>query len=166
MRTLENHADAVARVSENTGRPILLPDADSFGDVLEYIGPFEQGRDDLARYIPEEVPQASDWERSVWHYCPGDAHYGRNQIGPYCTVNMAQLGGARHGSAAVRATDAVIDAVSPRIVTPDDNLSFQLIGHERSGRVLVILKHGYIIGGHYLAYIDPATIPPAMMATL
>jgi hypothetical protein len=53
--------------------------------------------------------------------------------------------------------------VRDRIVTDDDHLSFKVIIHgEREGRparALIILSHGHIIGSHYLAYVDPATLP-------
>lgn len=143
--------------------PILLPDIHTFGELLEYCGEWpREGRDALLtqpRYIPEVSPRAtsSDWERSAWR-----TENGQNEIGPYCNIDLSQLGGPRHRSIIVRATDVVIDAVSPRIVTPDDHLSFKVIGHAGPGTALVILEHGYIIGSHWLAHIDPATIPAAL----
>lgn len=140
-------------------KPLLLPDARSFADVLEYRGEWDADARPEPRFIPETTPAATAWERSAWRIEPG-----RNEVGPYCTVDLSQLGGKQHRGIAVRATDAVIDAVAPRIGTPDDHLSFSVIGHERSGRALVILQHGYIIGDHWVgdhwvAYIDPETIP-------
>lgn len=135
-------------------RPLLLPDARAFSDVLEYLGEWSHDRDYVKpepRYIPEVTPEADEWERSAWR------DDGRNQIGPFCWIRRVKS--IRMRSIAVRATDAVIDAVEPRIVTPDDHLSFEVIEHESTGRALVILKHGYIIGSHWLAYIDPETIP-------
>lgn len=145
--------------------PLLMPDADSFADVLEYLGewqnPPKHEPDPEPRYIPAETPEATAWERQAWTRHPD----GRNRIGPYCTVDLAQLGGAAHRSMAVRATDAVLEAVAGRIVTPDDDLSFSIVAHETTGRALVVLSHGYIIGSHWLAYINPATIPPAERST-
>jgi hypothetical protein len=140
--------------------PILLPDVHTFGELLTYCGEwdnvdrgFPEPHRPPPRYIPETTPAASDWERAAWR---GD---GRNEIGPYCTIDLSQLGGPRHRGIAVRATDAVMEAVAPRIVTPDDHLSFRIIGHAHTGRALVILQHGYIIGSHWLAHIDPDTLP-------
>ena len=143
-------------------RPLLLPDARSFADVLEYCGEWGgrmdggyEGTRPEPRHIPEETPaDASSWERSAWR------NDGRNEIGPYCTVDLSQHGGPHFRSIAVRATDATMTALEGRIVTPDDTISFRVIAHEGTGRALVIAEHGYIIGSHYLAYIDPATIPP------
>lgn len=133
--------------------PVLLPDARSFADVLEYVSEWGRGTDTAPRYIPEQTPEASAWEQTSWR-----TRHGRNEIGPYCTVNLSQLGGPRHRGIAVRATDATMTALVLRIVTPDDTLSFELIGHS-DGRVLVVAKHSYISGSHWLARIDPQTIP-------
>lgn len=124
-------------------RPLLLPDALSFADVLEYLGEWDRFKD----HEPE--PRVIGIEI-------GNRRKG-NAIGPYCTLERVH--GVERRTIAVRATDATMNVLDDRIVTDDDTLSFRLIAHERSGRVLVILEHGYIIGSHYLAYIDPATIP-------
>ncbi len=134
-------------------RPLLLPHARNFADVLEYV----------AEWNYETMSHRSGG-LPVNHNRPAPRYIGadpreRNEVGPFCAVNMAQLGGRSHRGIAVRATDATIDAIAPRIVTPDDHLSFSLIGHKSTGRVLVIAEHGYIIGSHWLAYIDPATVP-------
>lgn len=147
-------------------RPILLPDARSFSDVLEYLGEWDQFKDyespsrfagnpPAPRYVPETTPEADAWERKAWTRHSD----GRNRVGPFATVDLSQIGGKSHRSIAVRATDAAIEAVAPRIVTADDDLTFKLVAHGDRNRVLVILEHDYIIGSHWLAYIDPATIP-------
>jgi len=122
---------------EINGRTILL-DAESFSDVLEYIGEFVYDRDRNG---------------------PAVAHIGDNEISGFCTVDLSQVGGPHHRSIRVRPLAAVLDAVRGRIVTDDDRLSFRIIAHGSTGRALVILEHGHIIGSHWLAYIDPATIP-------
>lgn len=124
--------------------PILLPDVSTFGDLFDYVG---------------------EWQRTENHERHNPANgaprmIGDNEVGPFATVDLRQIGGEQHRSIAVRATDAVIEAVAPRIVTDDDHLSFRLIAHY-DARVLVVLEHGHIIGSHWLAYIDPATIPAA-----
>lgn len=139
--------------------PILLPDVHTFGELLEYCGewlPEMTGRNGEPstpgvdpRYIPDEPVKS--WRN--------DGSRVQNEIGPFCTIDLSQLGGPKHRSIVVRATDAVLEAVAPRIVTDDDHLSFRLIGHKHTGRVLVVLQHGHISGSHWLAEIDPATIP-------
>jgi hypothetical protein len=138
-------------------RPLLLPDARSFADVLTYAGEWDHSTMSASgkHYRPELVPAPR-------LLIPGPIVAGReraNVIGPFCSVDLSQLGGMRHRSIAVTATDAAMEAVAPRIVTPDDHLSFRVIGHAGTGRALIILQHGYIIGSHWLAYVDPATIP-------
>jgi hypothetical protein len=113
--------------------PVLLPQVTDFGEVLEYLG----------EWTPERIAAA----RTI----------GDNVIGPYTTISTPSR---RHRGVACRASDAVIEAVEGRIVTPDDRLSFRVIEHAGSGCALVILEHGYIIGSHYLAYIYADTIPP------
>lgn len=142
-------------------RALLLPEARSFADVLGYLGEWdyetmshEKSNRPEPRYIPEITPPATQHERSAWR-----TMHGRNEVGPFCTVDMSQIGGKAHRGIAVRATDATIEALAPRIVTPDDTLSFQLIAHKGTKRVLVIASHGYILGSHWLAYIDPSTVP-------
>lgn len=124
-------------------KPLLLPDARSFADVLEYLGEWDQFKDPPAGRV---IGNETGYRRTG------------NEIGPFCVVAVAQPGIPSHRSIAVRATDAVIDVVTPRLVTPDDSLSFDIIEHADRNRALVILKHNYIIGYHWLAYIDPATI--------
>lgn len=155
-------------------KPLLMPDARTFADVLDYLGewnhetmshhagelPLRNNRP-AARYLPA-CGAAAEWVRGIADVggLPADPPGARNEIGPYCSVDLSQLGGPRFRGIAVRATDAAMEAVSARgIVTPDDHLSFQVIGHQGTGRALVILSHGYISGSMWLAYIDPATIP-------
>lgn len=124
---------------------ILLPEAKAFGDLFSAHEPWD-GHEIKPRHIPAETPDATAWERSAWR------NDGRNEIGPYLYFRD------HRPSMAVRATDAVMEVVTPRLVTPDDTLSFEIVEHE-SGFALVILSHGYIIGSHWLAYIYPDTIP-------
>lgn len=130
-------------------RPLLLPGARSFADVLEYISEWDY--ETMSRGDAAPAPR-------IIRHAPG-AELRGNRVGPYAHVDMSQLGGVRSRGMAVRATDATMEVVRGRIVTDDDHLSFKLIAHQSTGRVLVILDHGYIIGSHWLAYVDPATVP-------
>ena len=125
-------------------RPLLLPDARSFTDVLGYVREWDHA---TMSHNAGVVPRPD--------LRPEPAKIGDNEVGPFCSIRLVDS----RRSIAVRATQAVLDAVAPRIVTGDDHLSFQIIEHKGTGRALVILEHGYIIGSHWLAYIDPATIP-------
>lgn len=134
-------------------RPLLLPDARSFADVLAYVREWDyESMSHRNGVVPEPTLVPAP------RYIPATGRT-RNEIGPFCSIDLSQIGGMKHRGIAVRATDAVIDAIAPRIVTPDDHLSFELIAHGSTNRVLVICQHGYIIGSHYVAYIDPQTIP-------
>lgn len=130
-------------------RKLLLPDARSFSDVLEYVREWDSSTMSHHNGVvprPELVPEP--------------AKIGDNKVGPFCSVQIEGADGKRgRRSIAVQARQAVLDVVEPRIVTPDDRLSFEIIEHKGTGRALVLLSHSYIIGSHWLAYIDPATIP-------
>jgi predicted RNA methylase len=119
--------------------PLLL-DTSDFAEVLEYLG--------------EWAPRPPSAQRE------GRPTGKKNQIGPYCTIDLSQLGGPQHRSIAARASDATMNALRGRIVTDDDQISFKLIAHKETGRVLVIAQHGQIIGSHWLAYVTPDTLPP------
>lgn len=161
--TKMSHADAVARITnpELKNPPLLLPNVQTFGELFEYVSEWDHKTMShydgvISRPDLRPAPRIIDTTGSD----PIVPRHRRdaNELGPYCTVNA---NGRKHRGIAVVATDAVVDAIAPRIVTPDDCLSFRIIEHEASGWALVIAQHGYIIGSHWLAYIDPATIPTA-----
>lgn len=139
----------------HAGRPLYLPDVHTFGEMFtDVVAWDDEANRPMPRYIPETTPTASAWERKAWR-----SNDGRNEIGPYCTVELTD----RRFALAVRATDAVIEAMRPVIVTPDDHLSFQVIEHA-DGRALVLASHNYIIGSIWLGFIDPASVPDPMRA--
>jgi hypothetical protein len=127
-------------------RPLLIPDARAFSDVLEYVREWDHA---TMSHTSGRIPRPE--------LLPAPSMIERNEVGPFCSISLTS--GRR--SVAVVARPAVLDVVAPRIVTDDDHLSFEVIEHKGRGRALVTLQHGYIIGSHWLAYIDPATIPPA-----
>lgn len=136
-------------------RALLLPAARTFSDVLEYVRPWDFA---TMNHTGGKVPRPDLRPDPV--IIGGNEFGAGNEVGPFCSVDLSALGmSSRH--LAVIARPAVIDVITPRLVTSDDHLSFKIIGHVKSGRALVILDHGYIIGSHWLAYIDPATIPYA-----
>lgn len=122
-------------------RPLLMPDARSFGDVLEYV---------------------RDWDHSTMsHYKgePGPGHiedleFEGNRITAFCSVRMD----GRH-SMAVRPTPALLAALSGQLLPIDDSLAFEVIHHETNNRCLILISHNQIIGSRYLAYVDPSTVP-------
>lgn len=132
---------AARNVNDALDRPLLLPNIRSFGQLFDYKGVWDHAAEPDILVAPRYI--------------------GRNELGPFCSVKLANPEGRHyHGrSLSVRARDIVIEAIEPRIVTPDDHLSFEIIEHHKTGMALVICQHGYIIGSHWLAYIDPSTIP-------
>ncbi len=129
-------------------RPLLLPDVLDFAQVLTYLGEWDNDTMTPRAGVtprPDLVPQPSK--------------IGNNELGPYCTADLSQVGLAKHRAMAVHPTQAVLDVVRDRIVTDDDHLSFKIIAHRDRNRALVILEHGHILGSHWLAYIDTDTLP-------
>lgn len=158
-------------VEEDHFHPILLPDVTDFSEVLEYLGEWDHAemshRDGLApegrpepRYLAADGAPARIVEELA-EFCglPPTPDGARNEVGPYCSLDLSQVGGPRHRGLAVRATDRTLEAIAPRVVTPDDHLSFKVIGHRGTECALVVCEHGQIIGSHWLAYIYPESIP-------
>jgi hypothetical protein len=148
---LSNATDTASAVAEHPDAltcPAALATRD-FADVLEYHGEWEDAGEPRAR------GGTTATDRGV-----AARMIAGNTIGPYCTIDLSQLAGPAHRAIAARATDATLAALRPLVVTTDDHMHFEVIGHEKSGRVLIIAGHGRIIGGHWLAYVDPDTIPP------
>lgn len=120
-------------------RPLLLPDVRRLNEVFTIVRAWDSNTMSHRNGV---VPQPE--------LRPAPVMIGRNEVGPYCSL---RVGEHRHKGLAVTATQAVIDVVSPRIVTDDDHLSFKVIEHKDRERCLVILDHNHIIGSHYLAYV-------------
>lgn len=125
-------------------RPVALATRD-LAEVLEYLGEWET--------IDGTPATRAEVRR------PAGRMLGGNEIGPYCAIALSQFGGQRHRAIAARATDATLKVLRSRIVTDNDTLHFQLVGYEQTGRVLVIARHGQILGDHWLAYVEPHTLP-------
>lgn len=128
-------------------RKILLPDVRTFEEVLTFVRPWDHA---TMSHTSGNVPEPA--------LVPDPVKIGENELGPFCSFrNMPDR--KAHTSAAVMATDLTVQAIAPRIVTDDDRLSFQVIYHQANDRCLVLAEHNYIIGSHWLAYIDPASVP-------
>ncbi len=162
-------------------RPLLMPDATSFADVLEYISEWDHetmthrsGVAPAGRPMPRYIVADNDGARLVDDLTKlaglAPAAHGRggtaNEIGPFATIerpaSSATYDNPARRAIAIRATDETCAVLADRLVTPDDHLSFSVIVHERDdrpARALILASHGYIIGSHWLAYVDPATIP-------
>lgn len=154
-------------------KPLLLPEVRTFAELFEQSAPWPRGMNVNSPIEPRRLIADGAGARTLhaildigreigveWRE-QGDPRDRGNEIGPYCSFKRVTRDHRQHRgqSLAVRCTDAVMDAIAPRIVTPDDHLSFEIIEHADRGRALVIAQHGQIIGGHWLAYINPETVP-------
>jgi hypothetical protein len=157
-------------------RQLLMPDARSFSDVLEYVrewdyehmnhrnGELPAGAFDLLpkpRHLPVRlVDMVAEYpDPSLRAHMVAGGFDRQDEIGPFCNIDMSQLGGLSSRSIAVRATDAAMAAIKGHTFEDGSHYSFKLIAHEGSGRVLVILDNSATIGSTYVAYVDPKTIP-------
>lgn len=132
-----NEGPKVVELEQATGKRLLLPEARSLAEVATVLGPYESGSD----------------------FGAGGANVEGNTLSQYASLDLSQLGGPRHAALRLEPTPATLAALRGQLVTPDDTLSWKIIGHKSSGLALVLVQHGYIIGSRWLAYVDPATIP-------
>lgn len=119
-----------------------------------------------ARRLDEVFTVERKWDhRTMSHYngelprpdlVPAPRMLEGNEIGPFCTLrNFTDI---QHLSLAVTATDALVEAVAPYIVTDDDHLYFELIEHRDRERCLVTLQYNHIAGSNYIAYLPTETV--------
>ena len=81
------------------------------------------------------------------------------QIGPYMTLDTARCGGTRYGSAWVRGRDELHRAlVSEMLCMRGDTISYNVVAWDRQ-RAIVVAHYSLILGDHWIAIIDPETIP-------
>lgn len=78
-----------------------------------------------------------------------------NYIGPYCSV---RVGDWQHKGLFVMPTQDTLDVLRDQLVTDNDVLSFAVIEHKDRERCLVVIRHGYIIGDRWLAYLPTSNV--------
>src|SRR6516225_5524500 len=110
-----------------------MPEVRDFSEVLEFVGPFVY------------------FERETY---PVGATIGENEVSEFCSV---QIAGTRTHTIRVKPRDETLLALRGRLVTPDDRLSWKVIGHKDTDHALIILYHGYTLGSHWLAYVETST---------
>lgn len=81
------------------------------------------------------------------------------EIGPYLVLDLHQVGGRSHTGLWVRAHDEVCRALIERTVCfRGETISYQVIVWSPE-KTLVTAQHDQIIGHHWLAVIQSATVP-------
>lgn len=131
---------------------LLLPDVRDFAALFEYVREWDPH---TMNPISGVTPR--------YDLVPMPALVDNMQIGPYLSVKLT--GGSSRGIA-IQPTKITVDALaepSPTYaaIVNEGTISFELIEHRNNGRVLVTAKNNNSTRSQYLAYIDPATIPPA-----
>jgi hypothetical protein len=147
--------------------PILLPDVADFAQLAIYCREWDHERMSSRAGNDPECPRPAPgyirddgaiWSRQdpIHPTAAWLAGHTANEIGPFGTIE--NVDGHPRRSIAVRPTGLTLEAIAPRIVTPDDHLSFKVHGRPE-GRALVVVSHSYIIGSHWLAVVDASTLP-------
>ena len=125
-------------------RPLLMPDATSFADVLtaERVWDFatmNHRNGEPQAGTPEEI-ELRGLERRVSRFCSV-----RNMPGRY---HMQ-----------VTPTPALMELLKGDTFAFFDRIEFQAIYHENRDRVLIIADASQIIASRYLAYVPLGTVP-------
>lgn len=140
-------ADSTQRLTELHGRKIAFPEVQSFADLFDDVKPHGKQARELARL--------KSWEAGTWSDKAGKT---------YCTVSgyLSISGGRRFRSLDVNAKPNVMEYVRSSMLHGSyDTIHFS-VTIWKDGRALVCAQYSQIIGSHYLAIIDAATIPEAI----
>ena len=130
---------ATERLTELNGRKVAFPDVNGFAGLFPVVGPAEGN----AAVLAESVGWGGKRERT------------------YLTGFLIVSGQLPYRSLHVRPAPVVLDYFRDHVLHCDrDRMYFEVVGWD-DGRALVVLQHNAIIGNHYLAVIDAATIPEA-----
>jgi hypothetical protein len=126
---------------------LLLPDVRDFADLFEYVREWDHA-----------TMTAKDGVIPKPDLVPTPVLVDNMRIGPFLSFR-------RTGRClAIRPTPATVAAVATpsekfATIRNEGTVGFELIEHTHTGRVLVTAKENQALSSHYLAYIDPATIP-------
>lgn len=128
-------------------KEIVFPEVTRFDELLEYHGEWLSSYSHVAGKRKQEPPvepryvgQNRDISKLA-HRLGMRPQGPANEVGPYCHIDLKQIGGPSHRGVVVRATDKTMEYLVGRVVTDNDHLSFRLIAHEWDGKVLVICSH-------------------------
>jgi len=148
-------------------------------DLYDVNAPQPEGYGGFGRTLPSLLfPNCSKWEHLFerWttdkHLAPPpyaimgvayntyDDRYRRDpQIGPFMTLDLAKIGGTRYGSAWVRCHMPVYYGLHQEmLMMRGDQISFQVNAWDAE-RAVVIAQYSQILGSHWIAIIDPYSIP-------
>lgn len=148
-------------------------------DVYDTSAPQPEGFGGYGRTLPGLLfPNVTRWEQLFEQWTtdktqapapyvilgvPADDYEGRYrrdpQIGPFMTLDMAKVGGTRYGSAWVRARMEVHYGLHQEmLMMRGDTISYQVIAWDDK-RAVVTAQYSQILGSHWLAIIDPESIP-------
>lgn len=124
-------------------RPLLLPDARSFADVLTA----ERAWDFATMNHRNGYPQADT---------PAEIKLDglERVVSRFCSVRVP---GRRNLQ--VTPTAATLELVRGDTFAFFDRVEFEAIYHEANDRVLIVASASSIIASRYIAYVDPATVP-------
>jgi hypothetical protein len=127
-----------------TDRKIAFPEIKNFSELFEAVETDKANAPEPVRF------QTADWQ--FFGKMPHDKAPKKTvEIGPYCSVSPS------HRSLYVHPVKAVRDYLEQNWVG-DSNGSFKVIVRT-DGTALVTAEYSRILGSHWLALVDVATVP-------
>lgn len=133
-------------VTELNGRKIAFPAVRSFAELFPEVRAHDPKAGNLAEW--------PSWEAGTWS---DRGRRTRSYLGSYLYVSGPD-GGHRSFTVVTTAPDLIPWVEANMILGPWDTKHFD-VHVWNDGRALVCCTYGQIVGSHYLAVIDAATIP-------
>ena len=161
MKTLNYHEASGATLYKE----IAQPNVTTFAEVFEDFAPYDvMDSKQKHQFEPRRITGQAigtnlfDDVKAIMNGRKCKSHPDHSmQVGPYCSRRDGD-------SFSVRCADWVLSRIRERtIIVPNDRMSFELVDHD-NGWTLVIVNHGQILGGVWLAYIKTDSIPVAVAA--
>jgi hypothetical protein len=131
--------------------PLLFP------NVTRWEQLFDQATTDKTQAPPPYIVYG------VEAYTPTERQRGDPQIGPFMTLDLRKIGGHSYGHAWVRCVDPLSRALTHfMLMIRGDRITFNLVAWNEN-QAVVCAHYGQILGSHWIAIIDPYSIPEEVL---
>lgn len=130
--------------TELNGRKIVFPDVTTFAELFPTHEPFKSPAKTLLT-LPS-------WEAGTWSDRSRRTTF---KVSDYCSIDGPKGYSGLH----VTTTQAVLDWIENNMLPCSNDTTHFEVRFWDDGRALVSISHGVIIGSHYLAVIDSASVP-------
>jgi len=137
---------------EHAGRPIAFPHVRTFGELFTEHKPYDKNMKSVMSWPSWEAGTWSDPKRSAVTH-----------LSTYLRVNDRRSDEAPFRAFSVKPSIEVIEWIGANTLhVPYDTKTFEIVVWD-DGQALVVCAAGQIIANYYLAIIDAATIPAAIV---